>query len=150
MHCKQTPGERYMATGTFVDGHVLILGGQGANPKQLHRDVWSRDDSVPVASIKSKPKTGTSQSKFLFECDEDGALQFEYKIFDYTERLEVTPWLVAFKDQEVDVSWLDSKKGGPGSGYYTIYLRAGESNILFQSIELIMTHETSFSLIFLP
>ena len=75
-----------------------------------------------------QPKSGSSQSTFLFECNEDGALKFEYKIFDFTERLDITPWLAALKDQVVEVSWLDSKKGGPGSGFYTLYLRAGEIN----------------------
>ena len=127
MFCKQTPGPRYMPTGHYISGSLLILGGQSSTSTILHRDVWSRDDSAPLATIKVKPKSGSSQSIFRFECDEDGALQFEYKIFDFTERLDVTPWLVSVNEQEVDISWLDSKKGGPGSGFYTLYVRAGET-----------------------
>ena len=133
MFCKQTPGSRYMAAGLYADAKVLILGGQGSNPNVLYRDVWSRDDSTPLATIKTKPKSDSSQSTFLFECDEDGALQFEYKIFDFTERLDVTPWLPAINNEPVDVSWLDSKKGGPGSSLYTLYLRAGENNMILNS-----------------
>ena len=127
MFCKQTPGSRYMPAGHYIGGSLLVLGGQSSSSTILHRDVWSRDDSAPLATIKDKPKSGSSQSIFRFECDEDGALQFEYKIFDFTERLDVTPWLVSVKEQEVDISWLDSKRGGPGSGFYTLYVRAGET-----------------------
>jgi hypothetical protein len=126
MHCKYTPGPRYMASGEFIDGKVLILGGQGNNPNKLYRDVWYRDDSHPTTVIKKKPKSKSSSATFLFESMEDGALQFEYKIFDHTERLDVTPWITCLKDELIDVSWLDSKKGGPGSGWYTLYVRSGE------------------------
>ena len=50
MYCKQTPGQRYMSAGQYVDGNVLLLGGQGADSEILHRDVWSRDNSAPVAT----------------------------------------------------------------------------------------------------
>ncbi len=125
MFCRQTPGPRYMAAGQFIDGKALILGGRGDHPGHLYRDVWSRDSTIPRASMKIKPNTKSSQSVFVFECDEDGAMQFEYKIFDINERLDVTPWLPAMKDENVDISWLDTKKGGPGSGWYTMYVRGG-------------------------
>jgi len=136
MYCKQTPGPRYMSAGQYIDGNVILLGGQGASSTELHQDVWSRDNSAPIARIKMKPKSQSSQSKFLFECDEDGALQFEYKLFDLTERLDVTPWLSAMKDDIVDFSWLDTKKGGPGSGWYTLYLRAGEFYYSYSTMRL--------------
>lgn len=126
MFCKQTPGSRYMAAGEYVDGKVLLLGGQGSVLNALQRDVWSRDSKPPLATIKLKPKSRSSQSNFLFDCDEDGALQFEHKLFDLTERLDVTPWQPSRRGDVVDVSWLDTKKGGPGSGLYTLYVRAGK------------------------
>ena len=127
MFCKQTPGSRYMSAGQYIDGKVLILGGsQGKVPSALQRDVWSRDSKPPLAAIKVKPRSRSSQSQFVFECNEDGALQFEHKIFDMTERLDVTPWQPSRVGDLVDVSWLDTKRGGPGSGLYTLYLRAGE------------------------
>lgn len=124
MFCKQKAGSRYMATGQFVDGKVLILGGQHPLREYLYQDVWSRDNSFPRASMSTVPSAHSSQSTFVFDCDEDGAVQFEYKLFDPDERIDITPWLSARKGEHVDVSWLDSKKGGPGSGLYTMYLRA--------------------------
>lgn len=124
MHCKYTPGPRYMASGQYIDGKVLIIGGQGNNPNKLYRDVWYRDDSYPTTVMRERPKSKSSSAKFLFESNEDGALHFEYKIFDLIERLEVTRWITCFKDELVDLSWLDSKKGGPGTGWYTLYVRS--------------------------
>ncbi len=124
MHCKQTPGPRFLAAGTFVDGRVLLMGGKGSNLKSLYQDVWSRDDTAPRSSMKVKPTTNSIQSKFVFDSDEDGAIQFEYKLVDSVERLDVTSWILANTNDVVDVSWLDTKKGGPGSGWYTLYLRA--------------------------
>ena len=129
MFCKQTPGERYLAAGLFTGGKVLLLGGQASSANNLKRDVWYRDSKPPLATIKVKPKSRTSQSQFSFECDEDGALQFEYKIFDLIERLDVTPWQTSIKEDSVDIAWLDTKKGGPGSGWYTLYVRAGEITV---------------------
>lgn len=134
MHCKYTPGPRYMASGQYAGGKVLILGGQGNNPNKLYRDVWYRDDSHPTTIIKKKPKSKSSSATFVFESNEDGALQFEYKIFDQTERLDVTPWITCLKDELIDVSWLDSKKGGPGSGWYTMYVRSGETQLLLMGV----------------
>ena len=124
MYCKQIPGPRYFTAGAFIDGKVMIMGGKGADWKHLYQDVWSRDGSYPQASIKVSPASDSTQSQFIFDSDEDGANQFEYKIFDNVERLDVTPWLPALSNETVDVSWLDSKKGGPGSGWYTLYLIA--------------------------
>ena len=123
MHCRQTPQKRFMASGAFVDGKVLVLGGTGEN-SYLYKDTWSRDESFPQSSMAVRPKSYSSRSIFMFESNEDGVFQFEYKIFDAKERLDVTPWLVTTLSEGVDISWLDSKLGGPGSGLYTLYVRA--------------------------
>lgn len=124
IYCKQTPGPRYLSAATFVDGKLLIMGGKKSNLSSLYRDVWSRDNKLPQSNMKLKPISHSTQSQFSFESDEDGATEFEYKLFDSEERLDVTPWLRASGDEIIDVSWLDAKKGGPGSGWYTMYLRA--------------------------
>jgi hypothetical protein len=124
MHCKQTVGDRYLAAGAFIDGKAIVLGGRGSNSTNIYQDVWSRDVTNPIATINMKPKSHSSQSKFTFECSKDGVAQFEYKVFDFVERLDVTPWILAAKDEVVDISWLDTKQGGPGSGWYTMYVRA--------------------------
>ena len=119
MNCRQSPQKRYMASGVFVDGKVLVLGGAGEN-SHLYQDTWSRDESFPQSSMVIRPKSYSSRSKFMFESNEDGVYQFEYKIFDATERLDVTHWLVTTLSEGVDISWLDSKRGGPGSGLYYV------------------------------
>lgn len=123
MHCKQDPTQRYSSAGIFVDGKTFLMGGQGKN-STLFQDTWSRDDNFPRSNMKIKPTSRSTQSKFVFDSDEDGATQFEYKLLDSIERLHVTPWLKTTVDEIIDVSWLDSKKGGPGTGWYTLYLRA--------------------------
>ncbi|GFH59666.1 hypothetical protein CTEN210_16142 [Chaetoceros tenuissimus] len=124
MFCKQTIGERFMSSGEFVGSKLFLMGGKGQETdSSRYSNVWFRDNTFPKAYFAKKPKSKTSQSKFRFECNDDGVV-FEYKIVDYSERLDVTPWMLVQKDEEVDISWLDSKKGGPGSGWYSIYVRA--------------------------
>lgn len=124
MHCRQTPGKRYMSSGAFVDNQVLIFGGMGKDLYNLHQDVWSRDDSFPQAFIRTKPESYTSDSMFYFDSNEEAAQSFEYKIFDTKERLDVTPWVSTTVGEGTSISWLDSKEGGPGSGWYTMFVRA--------------------------
>ena len=126
IHCRQTPKERYMSTGTFVDDKVLIFGGMGKTMLSgLYRDVWQRDDSFPRGIIGyPRPESYTPDSKFIFDSNEEGAISFEYKIFDSTERLDVTPWITTTIHEGTNIDWLDSKKGGPGSGWYIMYVRA--------------------------
>lgn len=127
MFCKQIIEERFMSSGEFVGSKLFLMGGKGQETdSSRYSNVWFRDDDFPQAYFEKKTISKTSQSKFRFECNDDGVV-FEYKIVDYSERLDVTPWMLVQKDEEVDISWLDSKKGGPGSGWYTIYVRAGTS-----------------------
>ena len=123
MHCKQVPAKRHSSAGVFIDGKTFLMGGRGVN-STLFQDTWSRDDTFPLSSMLMKPLSHSTQSKFRFDSNEDGATQFEYKLFDKVERLPVTPWLRTTVNQVIDVSWLDTKKDGPGNGWYTLYLRA--------------------------
>lgn len=123
MHCKSAMDGRYMAAGAYIDGKPLVLGGRGSD-MSLYQDVWARDVYNPVAVIDQKPLSFTPQSKFTFQSSKDGVFRFEYKLFDLTERLDVTPWMISTYGETADVSWLDTKEGGPGSGWYTIYVRA--------------------------
>jgi len=125
MNCRQVPEERYFATGAFLNGNIMILGGKGGEDQTVvYRDVWSRDDSFPHAVIETKPLSRTPESSFLFVSNEASAHLFEYKVVDVTERSDVTPWILTTAERGADVSWLDDKKGGPGRGWYIMYVRA--------------------------
>mmetsp|Transcript_10681 Transcript_10681/g.16039 ORF Transcript_10681/g.16039 Transcript_10681/m.16039 type:complete len:1127 (-) Transcript_10681:12-3392(-) len=124
LNCRQKPKGRYSFGAALLDNHVLVVGGQGSDQSELHRDVWARDDSFPQATISTRPRSGTHDSEFTFESNEGGAEHFEYKIMDAEERLDVTPWIKASPNDKTDVSWLDNKKGGPGEGTYALFVRS--------------------------
>jgi len=120
--CLQVPGSRYMGAAEFIDSKVVVMGGVGRGDMMLHRDSWTRDDKSPKTVITTKPRSRSPQFQFFFDSNEAGAHVFEYKIMRYDT--EITPWLITTKRRGVDVAWLDNKKGGPGRGWYTLYVRA--------------------------
>ena len=122
MFCRQVPGDRYLGASAFLDNKVVVLGGMANNGTHLYRDVWSRDEVFPHAIITTKPESQSPQSTFFFDSNEAGAHVFEYKIL--RDGVDVIPWTVTTKTLGVDVSWLDDKKGGPGKGWYTLFVRA--------------------------
>ena len=68
------------------------------------------------------PASLTPQYSFSFDSNLDGAHVFEYKLF--REQEHITNWTITTSSIGADVSWLDDKKGGPGKGWYTLYVRA--------------------------
>lgn len=125
--CRQVPGGRYMGAAEFLDSKLVLLGGVGHDHgnklTHLHRDVWTRDDAFPRAFITTKPSDRSPQSQFYFDSNEAGAHVFEYKLVT-DDAIDVIPWTITTKNLGADVSWLDDKKGGPGKGWYTLYVRA--------------------------
>jgi hypothetical protein len=111
-----------LGAAAFIGNKFLVLGGTNADTKRIYRDVWARDDMSPRAIITTKPATQTPQTTFSFDSNEDGAHVFEYKIFHGD--IDVTRWTTTTKSIGADVSWFDDKKGGPGKGWYTLYVRA--------------------------
>ena len=122
MFCRQVPGARYLGAAEFLDSKLVLLGGIGSNSTRLYRDVWTRDDVFPQAFITTKPLSQSPQSKFYFDSNEAGAHVFEYKLL--RNGTDIIPWTITTKHLGADVSWLDDKKGGPGKGWYILFLRA--------------------------
>jgi len=124
--CRQAPDGRYNGATEFLDNKVVVLGGIGRhdsnNSTHLYRDVWSRDESFPQAFITTKPLTRSPQSQFYFDSNEAGSI-FEYKLVQ-DNGSDLTPWTATTKNVGVNVDRLDDKKGGPGKGYYTLYVRS--------------------------
>eukprot|EP00986_Skeletonema_menzelii_P003562 scaffold1118_cov150-Skeletonema_menzelii.AAC.8 len=133
--CLQIPGSRYMGAAEFIDSKVVVMGGIGLGDMILHRDSWTRDEQNPKAVITTKPRSHSPQFQFFFDSNEAGAHVFEYKIM--RDETDITPWLITTKQRGVDVAWLDNKKGGPGRGWYTLYVRsvdpAGNRDALFST-----------------
>jgi hypothetical protein len=134
--CRQTPGERYSGAAAFLDTQVVLLGGIGKNSSRLYRDMWSRDEAFPQAIITTKPMSGSSQSQFYFDSNEVGVHVFEYKLV--RDDLDLIPWTATTKSLGANVGWLDDKVGGPGSGWYTLYVRAvepsGNRDVVFSTL----------------
>jgi hypothetical protein len=122
LFCLQVPGGRSLGGGAFISNKVVVLGGIGGDMKSSYRDTWARDEEFPNAIIKTKPASFSPQFTFSFDSNKDGAHVFEYKIF--REGNDITGWITTTDSLGADVSWLDDKKGGPGKGWYTIYVRA--------------------------
>ena len=123
--CRQVPDGRYNGAGSFLDNKVVILGGIGGNSSthRLHRDVWARDETFPQAFITTKPLSRSPQSQFYFDSNEAGAHVFEYKL-KRDDDSDIIPWTTTTKHLGANIAWLDHKIGGPGRGWYTLYVRA--------------------------
>jgi hypothetical protein len=122
LFCRQQPPGRTLAAGVFFNNKFGIVGGLDSSRRRLYRDVWTRDEESPHAIIKQKPASLTPQFEFFFDSNEDGAHVFEYKLFRDSQ--SITNWTTTTASIGVDVSWLDDKKGGPGKGWYTLFVRA--------------------------
>mmetsp|Transcript_4837 Transcript_4837/g.9422 ORF Transcript_4837/g.9422 Transcript_4837/m.9422 type:complete len:1031 (+) Transcript_4837:94-3186(+) len=124
LHCRRTASGRYMGAGAYIDNKVIVLGGRDETLHTLHPDAWARDERFPLAAITKKPQNYTAETLFEFSSNEPTAQQFEYKVYDADQGIELIPWQSTTVDKGADVSWLDYRKGGPGKGYYTLYVRA--------------------------
>ena len=130
LKCRQSPMSRTKAAGVLLQDNVIILGGKETlNNGPFLRDVWMRDDHLPRAVLKGeKPGDETDETLFEFDSNEAAAHIFEYKVFDSGERREALGWTITTggfpPDGGADLSWLDSRGGGPGGGTYILYVRA--------------------------
>ena len=135
IHCRQEPRGRAFGGMAYIESNVLLMGGI-SDRRELHRDVWSRDDVAPHAIIATMPSSRSSQSIFSFDSNEAGSNVFEWKLRN-DDLTDLTPWKVTTKSRPIDVSWLDNKKGGPGRGWYTMFTRAvdpaGNKDALFST-----------------
>jgi len=128
--CRQNPQARTQAAGVLLLDKITIMGGkESINHGPYKRDVWVRDDHVPRAVIAgSKPNDDTDEHLFEFDSSEAAATLFQYKVFDSDERREALGWTIttagAPPSGGADLSWLDSRGGGPGGGTYIIYVRS--------------------------
>jgi len=127
LHCQTIPQPRLFSAGAFYNGKVVIAGGKDNKIARLYQDVWYRDDTFPQSSIRTRPRSNSTRAAFYFDTNKLGSFLIEYKIFDTVERLDVTPWIATTTSAGTDLSWLDWKTGGPGNGWYTIYIRAVDS-----------------------
>ena len=136
LFCRQAPAGRSMGSAAFVGNKFAILGGIDGQKRELFRDVWTRDEEYPRAIITTRPASMTPQFTFSFDSNEDGAQVFEYQLFLNDEA--ITNWITTTASFGADVSWLDDKKGGPGKGRYSIFLRAidpaGNRDMLFSTL----------------
>mmetsp|Transcript_4298 Transcript_4298/g.9268 ORF Transcript_4298/g.9268 Transcript_4298/m.9268 type:complete len:1107 (-) Transcript_4298:1229-4549(-) len=127
LFCRRIPRSRCYSASAFLDNRVVTVGGKSSNSTTLYRDVWTRDETFPRAFISLKPKSRTSQSKFVFDSSEAGAY-FEYKIIKGND--DIIPWSVTTKSMGVDVSWI-------GRGWYTLFVRSvdpsGNRDVLFSN-----------------
>lgn len=120
--CRQVPIGRYLGAAGVLNGKVLLLGGIGHSPNRLLRDVWARDDSYPRAIITTKPESRTPQTQFYFDNNGTDDVVFEYKLL--RDDSDIIPWTTTTKMAGANVAWLDDKQGGPGRGWYSLYVRA--------------------------
>ena len=120
--CRQVPSARYSGAAVFLHGKVTLLGGIDHTRNRLFRDVWARDDSNPQAVITAKPASRSPQSQFYFDSTETDAAVFQYKLL--RDDLDIIPWTTTTKKAGANVAWLDGKQGGPGRGWYSLYVRA--------------------------
>jgi len=127
LFCQTIPQPRISLTGAFYHGKVVIAGGKGHKDSPMYQDVWYRDDTFPQSSIRTRPKTNSTGTTFAFDTNKAGSFLIEFKVFDTVERLDVTPWIATTVTAGADLSWLDRNKGGPGNGWYTMYIRAVDS-----------------------
>ncbi len=120
--CRQVPSGRSSGAAIFWNGKVILLGGIDRSRNRLFRDVWARDDSNPQALITAKPANRSPQSQFYFDSTERDAAVFQYKLL--RDDSDIIPWTTTTKMAGASVAWLDDKQGGPGRGWYSLYVRA--------------------------
>lgn len=119
LQCRYTPGPRMMHFGAYFEERFYIFGGFTAENK-LAADSWYRDDRMPTVQFKKKPPSRSSVPHFRFASDE-GGVAYEYRVYNPATFQELREWTPVVSKHSVD--WLDWRMGGPGNGYYTLYVR---------------------------
>lgn len=120
LFCQQTPQARAYHGMVLFEERLYVLGGQ-LNSSYFYADTWYRDERLPNAQMRNPPKSHTSNPYFKLSSDKAGCY-YEYRIWDPYNFKEVRGWAPVVK--KASVSWLNWRKGGPGTGRYQIYFRA--------------------------
>lgn len=120
LFCRQTPGPRAYHGLVMFEEMLYLLGGQ-KNTTYFHADAWYRDARLPQTTILKGPVSHTPQPYFFLSSDKPGSY-FEYRVWDPYNFVEVRGWTAIVK--KGSVSWMNWRKGGPGTGRYQIYFRA--------------------------
>jgi hypothetical protein len=120
LFCKQTPGKRAYHAMLYFEGRIYVFGGKESNTS-FWADAWYRDAHLPQANILKPPTDRTPEPYFHLSIDKAGSF-YEYRVWDPYNYKEVRPWTAMTK--KISISWLNWRKGGPGTGRYQIYFRA--------------------------
>jgi hypothetical protein len=131
LFCRQDPGARAYFPMINFQGFSYALGGKQSDLQSMG-DAWYRDADMPVATISTAPRSGTSDQIFVFSANKPG-VHFEYRLWDPYNYKEIRPWNAV--REKAGIGWLNWRKGGPGSGRYQLYVRAidpaGNSDVYF-------------------
>jgi hypothetical protein len=117
--CQQTPKPRAYHGMVMFEERLYVIGGQ-SNESYFYADSWYRDAHLPTTKMIDPPKTHTDNPYFPLSSDEDGF--FEYRVWDPYNFKEIRAWTPVV--HKASVSWMNWRKGGPGTGRYQIYFRA--------------------------
>ena len=120
LFCRWNPGPRAYMGSAILEDRLYLFGGKSSEIK-FNADTWYRDPVIPQASFNKVPSSKTSQSIFEFTANKPGCY-FEYRIWMPQKYKEIVPWTAVV--HKTDVNWLSWRKGGPGNGWYTLYVRA--------------------------
>jgi hypothetical protein len=118
--CQQTPGPRAYHGMVMFERRLYVVGGQ-RNESYFYADAWYRDAKLPSAKMINPPKTHTSNPYFVLSADK-AECYFEYRVWDPYNYKEIRGWTPVVK--KASVSWMNWRKGGPGTGRYQVYFRA--------------------------
>ena len=120
LQCKWTPGPRAYHSALVFEERFYVFGGKSTE-QQFMGDTWYRDSQLPTVRMVDFPLDNTDYPWFEFAANEPG-VSFEYRVWDPYNYVEMRQWTeCVFKH---DIGWLDWRKGGPGNGYYTLYVRS--------------------------
>jgi hypothetical protein len=118
--CRWTPGKRAYHSALVFEERFYIFGGKSTEA-QFMADTWYRDAQFPTVRMVDKPEDNTDYPWFEFAANEPG-VSFEYRVWDPYNYIEIRQWTQCVKKH--DIGWLDWRKGGPGNGLYSIYVRS--------------------------
>jgi len=127
LQCIQRPGPRAYHASIWFEERLYLFGGKQTE-QQFMADTWYRDHILPMARMPTKPLTNTDNEWFFFAANKPGCF-FEYKIWDPYNYIQIRKWTTATKKTSIGwLSWriksLDYPLGGPGNGWYQLYVRA--------------------------
>jgi hypothetical protein len=148
--CKSNPFPRAFHASVYFSQQIWLIGGK-RSVDDYNNDLWYRDNVMPVSTLNTKPKYGTSEQVFEFKSNKEGAI-FRYRVYFGDKLIQVRPWTLAYNRE--NIGWLKdfndigeksnkhTEKGpdqefneGPGEGNYIFYVRgvdpAGNEDLLY-------------------